>query len=193
MFFFPGHHCQRWFSMVLLLPDYHHWMFFCRSTIDIDGFSMVFRNSGKMVNDGSGCEMTIKTCKCDISHFTTNLRNLQNNLHAPFYPFHFSSIVLASRIHDLNEDFAYILLRFKVGCCSRWTFKSSFCCHWKFAMFFRGTITIEWNGQRQPLKTMVFRWFWVSQPLVTMVFRWLATIGPRMEWLHTIVEVYNLD
>ena len=43
-------------------------------------------------------------------------------------------------------------------------------------MVFRGTITIEWNGQRQPLKTMVFRW--------------LATIGPTMEWLHTIVEVY---
>ena len=59
-------------------------------------------------------------------------------------------------------------------------------------MVFRGTITIEWNGQRQPLKTMVFRWFWVSQPLVTMVFRWLATIGPTMEWLHTIVEVYSL-
>ena len=152
-------------------------------------FQWFFRNSGTMVNDGSGCEMTKKTCKCDILHFTTNLRNLQNNLHAPFYPFHFSSIVLAYRIHDLNEDFAYILLRFKVGCRSRWTFKSSFCCHWKFAMFFRGTITIEWNGQRQPLKTMVFRWFWVSQPLVTMVFRWLATIGPTMEWLHTIVEV----
>ena len=121
-------------------------------------------------------------------HFTTNLRNLQNNLHAPFYPFHFSSIVLAYRIHDLNEDFAYILLRFKVGCCSRWTFKSSFCCHWKFAMFFRGTITIEWNGQRQPLKTMVFRWFWVSQPLVMMVFRWLTTIGPTMDWLNTFVK-----
>ena len=58
-------------------------------------------------------------------------------------------------------------------------------------MVFIGTITIEWNGQRQPLKTMVFRWFWVSQPLVTMVFRWLTTIGPTMEWLHTIVEVYN--
>ena len=58
-------------------------------------------------------------------------------------------------------------------------------------MVFRGTITIEWNGQRQPLTTMVFRWFWVSQPLVTMVFRWLATIAPTMEWLHTIVEVYS--
>ena len=57
-------------------------------------------------------------------------------------------------------------------------------------MVFRGTSTIEWNGQRQPLITMVFRWFWVSQPLVTMVFRWLATIAPTMEWLHTIVEVY---
>ena len=26
-------------------------------------------------------------------------------------------------------------------------------------MVFRGTITIEWNGWRQPLETMVFRWF----------------------------------
>ena len=82
------------------------------------------------------------------------------------------------------------ILRFKVGCFSHWTLKSIFCYHQKFAMVFRGTITIEWNGQRQPLTTMVFRWFWVSQPLVTMVFRWLATIAPTMEWLHTIVEVY---
>ena len=154
--------------------------------------SMVFQWFPKFRYDGERWFWSWKDPKkrVNVKYFTTNLRNLQNNLHAPFYPFHFSSIVLAYRIHDLNEDFAYILLRFKVGCRSRWTFKSSFCCHWKFAMFFRGTITIEWNGQRQPLKTMVFRWFWVSQPLVTMVFRWLATIGPTMEWLHTIVEVY---
>ena len=68
--------------------------FFCRLTIDIDGFSMVFPNSGTMVNDGFGYEKTKKMRKCDRLHFSTNLRNLQNTLHAPFHPFHFSSIVL---------------------------------------------------------------------------------------------------
>ena len=60
--------------------------------------SMVFQwfypNSGTMVSNGFGNERTEKKRKCDISHFTTNLRNLQNTLHAPFHPFHFSSIVL---------------------------------------------------------------------------------------------------
>ena len=54
-----------------------------------------------------------KKRKCNISHFTTNLRNLQNTLHAPFHPFHFSSIVLIcvhteSEIHDLKEDIAFM-------------------------------------------------------------------------------------
>ena len=31
-------------------------MFFCRSTIEIDGFSMVFPNSGAMVSDGFDLE-----------------------------------------------------------------------------------------------------------------------------------------
>ena len=31
-------------------------MFFCKSTIEIDGFSMVFPNSGAMVSDGFDLE-----------------------------------------------------------------------------------------------------------------------------------------
>ena len=130
--------------------------------------------------------------KCvNVKYFTTNLRNLQNTLHAPFHPFHFCSIVMICTQHLefmtwMKTLPPWVLIGIKTPLCN-----SSFCYHWTFSMVFRGTITIEWNGQRQPLKTMVFRWFWVSQPLVTMVFRWLATIGPTMEWLHTIVEVYR--
>ena len=35
-------------------------MFFYRSTIDIDGFSMVFSNSGAMVSDGFDLEKDLK-------------------------------------------------------------------------------------------------------------------------------------
>ena len=189
MIFFQGTIANDGFSMVLLPPDHHHWMFFCRLTIDIDGFSMVFPNSGTMVNDGFGYKKTKKMRKCDRLHFSTNLRNLQNTLHAPFHPFHFQSIVLICTQHLEFTTWmktlpSWVLIRIKTPLCV-----SSFCYHCKLSMVFIGTITIEWNGQRQPLKTMVFQWFWVSQPLVTMVFRWLATIGPTMEWLNTIVEV----
>ena len=37
-----------------------------------------------MVDHGFGNEKTQKTRKCDISHFETNLRGLQNTPHAPF-------------------------------------------------------------------------------------------------------------
>ena len=124
------------------------------------------------------------------SHFTTNLLNFQYTFHAPFHPFHFCSIVLICTQHLefvtwMKTLPSWVLIRIKSPSCV-----SSFCYHWTFSMVFRGTLTIEWNGQRQPLKRMVFRLFWVSQSLVTMVFRWLATIGPTMEWSHTIVEVY---
>ena len=44
---------------------YHPWTitiecFFYRSTIDIDGFSMVFPNSGAMVSDGFDLERDLK-------------------------------------------------------------------------------------------------------------------------------------
>ena len=67
---------------------------FCYSlTITIECFfadwpltSMVFQwfypNSGTMVSKGFGYERTENMHKCDISHFTTNLRNLHNTLHA---------------------------------------------------------------------------------------------------------------
>ena len=38
--------------------------------------------------------LVMRRRKCNISYFTTNLRNLQNALHAPFHPFHFLSKVL---------------------------------------------------------------------------------------------------
>ena len=59
-------------------------------------------------------------------------------------------------------------------------------------MVFKGTITIEWNGLGQPLGSMVFQWFWGQATIGFDGLRWLSTIGPTMEWLHTIVEVYAL-
>ena len=163
--------------------------FFFRTPLPTMVFQWFFPNSGTMVNDGFGYEKIKKKSKCDISHFTTNLRSFLNTLHALFHPFNFWSIVLICTQHLESMTWMktlplWVLNRIKTPLCV-----SSFCYHWKISMVFRGTITIEWNGQRQPLKTMVFRWFWVSQPLVTMVFKWLATIGPTVEWLHTIVEV----
>ena len=38
--------------------------------------------------------------------------------------------------------------------------------------------------------SMVFRWFWGKTTIGNDGFRWLRTIGPTMEWLCTIVEVY---
>ena len=39
--------------------------------------------------------------------------------------------------------------------------------------------------------SMVFRWFSGKITIGKDGFRWLCTIGPTMEWLCTIVEVYN--
>ena len=60
-------------------------------------------------------------------------------------------------------------------------------------MIFYGTITIEWNGLGQPLRSMVFRWFWGLATIGNDGFQWFSTIGPTMEWLPTIVEVYTID
>ena len=73
-----------------------------------------------------------------------------------------------------------------------WTFKTTICYHCKVSMVFKGTITIEWNGLGQPLGSMVFRWFWGHATIGFDGLWWLSTIGPTMEWLHTIVEVYLL-
>ena len=70
-----------------------------------------------------------------------------------------------------------------------WTFKTTICYHCKVSMVFEGTITIEWNGLGQPLGSMVFQWFWGQATIGFDGLRWLSTIGPAMEWLHTIVEV----
>ena len=63
----------------------------------------------------------------------------------------------------------------------------NFCYHLKTLMIFCGTITIEWDGYRQPLVSMVFRLFWGQAPIGFNGLRWLSTIGPAMEWLLTIV------
>ena len=120
-------------------------------------FQWFFPNSGTMVNNGFGYEKIKKKRKCDRSHITTNWRNLQNTLHAPFHPFHFHSIVLICTQHLefmtwMKTLPSWVLIKIKTPLCV-----SSFCYHWKFSMVFRGTLAIEWNGQRQPLKTMVFQ------------------------------------
>ena len=38
--------------------------------------------------------------------------------------------------------------------------------------------------------SMVFRWFWGNPTIGNDGFRWFCTIGPTMEWLSTIVDVY---
>ena len=89
----------------------------------------------------------------------------------------------------MNPQRQYFL-RFEIGCCVWWTFSTLFCYHRKLSMVFKVTITIEWNGWGQPLGSMVFRWFWNKTTIGNDGFRWLCTIGPTMEWLCTIVEVY---
>ena len=60
----------------------------------------------------------------------------------------------------------------------------------KFQWFSKApSLTIEWNGLGQPLGSMVFQWFWGQATIGFDGLRWLSTIGPTMEWLHTIVEV----
>ena len=50
-------------------------MFFCRSTIEIDGFSMVFPNSGAMVSDGFDPEKDQKNAhNRDRSYFARTVR-----------------------------------------------------------------------------------------------------------------------
>ena len=68
--------------------------FFADWPLTLMVFQWFYPNSGTMVSNGFGYERTKKTRTCDISHFTTALRNLQNTFHAPFQPFHFGSIVL---------------------------------------------------------------------------------------------------
>ena len=91
----------------------------------------------------------------------------------------------------MNPQRQYFL-RFEIGCCVWWTFSTLFCYHRKLSMVFKVTITIEWNGWGQPLGSMVFRWFWNKTTIGNDGFRWLCTIGPTMEWLCTIVEVYMI-
>ena len=60
MFFFPRHHCHRWFFNGFTSPGPSPLNVFYRSTIDIDGFPMVFPNSDVMVSDGFDLEKDLK-------------------------------------------------------------------------------------------------------------------------------------
>ena len=85
-------------------------------------FQWFFPNSGTMVNDGFGHEKTPKKRKCNVSYLTTNLHDLQNTLHAPFHPFHFSSIVLICTQHREFKTWmktlpSWILVKIKTSFC----------------------------------------------------------------------------
>ena len=98
--FSSGHHCQRWFfngfatpwpsplNVFLQIDHWHRWFFNGFTQIQVRWLAMVLVMKGPE-----------KKRKCNISHFTTNLRNLQNTLHAPFHPSHFSIIVLICTQH----------------------------------------------------------------------------------------------
>ena len=60
MFFFPRHHCHRWFFNGFIIPGTSPLNVFYRSTIEIDGFSMVFPNPAAMVSDGFDLEKDLK-------------------------------------------------------------------------------------------------------------------------------------
>ena len=55
---------------------------------------------------------------------------------------------------------------------------------WRF--FYFGSFTVT-----KPDK-IDFQWFWGKTTIGNNGFRWLCTIGPTMEWLCTIVEVYQV-
>ena len=161
--------------MVLPSLDHHHWMFFYRSTIEINGFSMVFPNSDVMVSDGFDLEKDLKMRKIVTDPILRQLWIL--------FRIQITLLLVNFRCKLTLKD--SIFLRFKVGCCVCWTFSN----HRKLSMVFKVTITIERNGWGQPLGSMVFRWFWCKTTIGNNGFRWLCTIGPTMEWLCTIVEV----
>ena len=62
LMFFLGHHCHQWFFNGFTIPGPSPLNVFYRSTIDIDGFLMVFSNSGAMVSDGFDLEKDLKMC-----------------------------------------------------------------------------------------------------------------------------------
>ena len=61
--FFQGTIGINGFSMVLPALNYHHLMFFDQSTIDFNGFLMVFRFFRTKVNDGLQTPKLQKVCK----------------------------------------------------------------------------------------------------------------------------------
>ena len=115
-------------------------MFFYRSTIEIDGFSMVFPNSGTMVCDGFDLE---KDLKMRISMTDPILRELYVLFRIQI------TLLLVSFRCKSTLKYSVFFLRFKVGCCVCRTFSTLFCYHRKLSMVFKVSITIEWNGSGQ--------------------------------------------
>ena len=155
---------------------WYHW------TITIECFltdwpltSMVFQwfstNSGTMVNDGFGPFKRPKQARnCHISHFLTNAlhdkeRRLMNPPNHCRVPRTFCRLKIKSKLFGLwGQHFAAIA---------------------KFQWF---------SKSPSPLNGMVWgnhwvQWFWGQATIGFDGCRWLSTIGPTMEWLHTIVEV----
>ena len=105
-----------------------------------------------------------------------------------------TSCKLDDREGDTNESHrscqsSQVILQTEDKIKTVWNFKTTIWYHCKVSMVLKSTITIEWNGLGQPLGSMVFRWFWGHKTIGFDGLRWLSTIGPTMEWLHTIVEV----
>ena len=163
------------FSMVLLPLNHHHWIFFHWLTIDINGFPMVFT---KVWHDGQQWFWPVKRPK----------KRLQL-LHFEFFPqINLMKAKGDKWISQIMSKFPCHFADWRKNL-NFWTFKNTICYHCKVSMVFKGTITIEWNGLGQPLGSMVFQWFWGHATIGFDGLRWLSTIGPTMEWLHTIVEV----
>ena len=163
------------FSMVLLPLKHHHWMLF--SLIDhwhrwfFNGFPQILVRWSTMV--------------------LARLKDLKK-LAIAKYPIFWQMHLMIEKgdkwIPQIISEFPGHFADWR-QIKTVWTFRTTICYHCKVSMVFKGTITIEWNGLGQPLGSMVFQWFWSQATIGFDGFRWLSTIGPTMEWLHTIVEV----
>ena len=144
-------------------------MFFFRSTIDINGFSMVFPNSGAMISDGFDLE---KDLKMRIIVTDPILREL-----CVLFRIQITLLLVNFMCKSTLKDSIFLI--FKVGCC---VFGLS-------ALTFATIANFQWFSKLpSPLNGMVEgnhwdQWFsdgfLVRQPLVTMVFDGCAPLVRR--------------
>ena len=165
--FFEGTIAIDGFSMVLILLNHHHWMFFFT---DWPLTSMVFQwfspNSGTMVNNGFGL--------------------FKKDLRSPQIPSWDKCTWLYRK--DMNE-----ILRVPWPFCWLKTKSTLLGPHLatidKLQWFSKAPSPLNGMVMVKPLVSMVFQWFWCQATIGFNGFRWLSAIDPTMEWLHTIVEV----